>query len=203
MKFILASSSPRRRALLEQAGYEFDVIPSDVDEEQYPKNLLPPEIALHLAAEKAAFVVDLHPNAIVLAADTVVAFGDMPIGKPKDLADARTILTLLSGTTHLVVTGIVVRHKATNFQRRARVMSAVRMRNLTEAELEKYLATGLWQGKAGAYGIQDEETLGFSEPFVTRLSGSRSNIVGLPMRSVRVLLGEAGVEPATTKVCDD
>ena len=188
---------------MEQAGYEFDVIPSDVDEERYPKNLLPPDIALHLAGEKAAFVADMHPTSIVLGADTVVAFGDTPIGKPKDVNDARSILTLLAGTTHLVITGIVVRHKATNFQRRARVMSAVRMRPLAETELEQYLASGLWQGKAGAYGIQDEEALGFSEPFVMRISGSRSNIVGLPMRSVRVLLAEAGIDPISLRASDD
>lgn len=188
-RLILASASPRRRNLLEEAGYRFEVHPADIDEENYPVNLLPGELALRLAREKAAAVARQYPDAVVLAADTVVAFGDMILGKPRDAEHARQMLTLLAGTTHIVITGVAVRHQDRNFAQETRVMSAVRMRRLSKREIDQYIATGEWQGKAGGYGIQDED------PFVTRMSGSHSNIVGLPMSAARRLLAAAGVVP--------
>jgi septum formation protein len=188
-KLILASSSPRRQSLLRDAGYLFDVDPADIDEANYPASMLPSQIAAHLAESKAKVVAERHPNDVVLAADTVVAFGDQSLGKPDDEGHARKMLNLLSGTTHLVITGVSVMRLATRFARTTRVMSAVKMRIMTPAEIDRYVAGGDWKGKAGGYGIQD------NDPFVVRQAGSHTNIVGLPMTTARQLLHEAGIMP--------
>lgn len=189
-RLILASASPRRRTLLAEAGFNFDVQPAQIDEENFPTVILPAELALRLAREKAAAVAAQHPDAVVIGADTVVAFGDMILNKPRDEPHAREMLTLLAGTTHIVITGVAVQHLERSFVQATHVMSAVRMRRLSQHEIDKYLRTGEWQGKAGAYGIQDED------PFVTRMSGSHSNIVGLPMTATKRLLASAGIFPA-------
>ena len=188
-RLILASASPRRQSLLTEAGYEFVVHPADIDEENYPKGRLPSDVALYLANAKADAVAQRFPNDVVLAADTVVAFGDTLLGKPTDADHAREMLELLEGTTHIVITGVAVVHDVANFSRSARVMSAVRMRRLTHKQIDDYVAGGEWQGKAGGYGIQDQD------PFVTRTAGSHSNIVGLPMEATKKLLAEAGIRP--------
>ena len=190
---ILASGSPRRADLLRAAGYAFWVDPADVDESVHPAGLLPSELAVFLAAAKADRVAARHPTAVTLAADTVVAFGDRAIGKPADAADARSILTLLAGTTHVVITGVSIRRLDPPHAVDARVLSAVRMRFLSPADVETYLATDAWRGKAGGYGIQDET--GKDDPFVTKLAGCHTNIVGLPMTTTARLLKDAGIEP--------
>ncbi len=149
-RFVLASASPRRQELLRAAGYTFDVIASNVDESAYPTGMLPSAVAVHLSEAKARAVAALHPDCVVLAADTVVAFGDVTLGKPADENEARRMLGLLSGTTHIVITAVTVAHTAENFFKSARTMSAVRMRFLTPAEMEHYLGSGDWIGKAGA-----------------------------------------------------
>lgn len=184
---ILASGSPRRKELLSDAGYEFTVEPADVNEPAIARGKLPYEAALELAIAKADKVATAHPEAVVLAADTVVAFGDQKIGKPADLPAARRMLQLLSGTTHLVISGVAVVHVGGKFSRHARAGSAVRMRELTQEQIEAYLATGQWRDKAGGYGIQDPD------PFVECISGSHSNVVGLPMDLARELLDAAGI----------
>ena len=191
-RLILASASPRRQDLLREAGYAFVVTPANIDEDHVPDGLTPGPLAEHLAFEKARAVSRESPDDVILAADTVVAFGDVPLGKPADPDDARRMLELLGGTTHVVVTGVAVIHRAVNLVRRCRVMSAVHMRVLTPAEIDAYVASGQWQGKAGGYGIQDRD------PFVTRTAGCHTNIVGLPMTSTRRLLAEAGIYPAAT-----
>jgi septum formation protein len=185
-KLVLASASPRRQQLLREAGYDFTVFPANVDEDSYP-SLLPLELARHLSFEKAKAVAGRFPNDVVLAADTVVAFGDKPLGKPEDDEDARRMLSLLSGTTHIVITGVTLMHKATETRQTRTAMSAVRMRKLTSDEIERYVASKQWQGKAGGYGIQDHD------PFVTKMSGSHTNIVGLPMEMVQKMLEEMGI----------
>ena len=186
---MLASGSPRRQQLLREAGYAFEVVPADIDESAYPPGLLPGAIAEHLAVEKARAVAGRFADDVVLAADTVVAFGDRPLGKPADADDAHRMLRLLGGTTHLVITGVCVMRPADGFVRRSRVTSAVHMRPLSDAEIEQYVASGDWAGKAGGYGIQDDD------PFVTRISGCHTNIVGLPMTDAARMLSEAGVHP--------
>ena len=193
-RFILASASPRRQALLRDAGYEFEVDPPDIDENDYPQGMLPSAIALKLAEAKARAVAARHPDDVVLAADTVVAFGDTPLGKPADAPAAKTMLQLLAGTTHLVITGLCVMRQSPPFFKSTRVMSAVKMRSLTPGEVERYVASKEWEGKAGGYGIQDKD------PFVVRQSGSHTNIVGLPMSAARQLLEEAGIKPEKREV---
>jgi len=188
-RLVLASASPRRQQLLREAGYEFAVFPANIDEDSYP-NLMPIELARHLSFEKAKAVAGRFPNDVVLAADTVVAFGDRALSKPEDAEDARRMLKLLSGTTHIVITGITLMQKESEVQQTRAAMSAVRMRPLTPEEIDGYIATNQWEGKAGGYGIQDHD------PFVTKMSGSHTNIVGLPMELVEKMLGEANILPA-------
>ena len=190
-RLILASASPRRQQLLREAGYEFLVHPANVNEEDFPARMLPSSLAQLLAVRKAEAVAPRFPDDVVLAADTVVAFGDRPLGKPADAADALRMLDLLSGTTHVVITGVAVICRAARHSTSARVMSAVRMRQLTPDEIARYVASNEWQGKAGGYGIQDQD------PFVTRIAGCHTNIVGLPMTHTRRLLAAAGVTPDT------
>ncbi len=188
-RLILASTSPRRQNLLREAGYHFAVVAPDVDEDDFPPTLLPAELALFLARIKARSVAEHYPDDVVLAADTVVAFGDEILGKPEDATDARRMLRLLSGTTHIVVTGVAVAHLAKRFAQERRVMSAVQMRFVGTAEIDRYVETGLWEGKAGGYGLQD------GNPFIKGVTGCPSNVVGLPMSTTRLLLTAAGVEP--------
>lgn len=188
-RLVLASASPRRQELLHEAGYRFIVDPAHIDEDSVD-NLMPMELAVFLAEQKARAVAPRHPKQVVLAADTVVAFGDQPLGKPEDAAEARQMLQLLSGTTHIVITGISALCLQQNLHHSSASLSAVRMRPLNEQEIERYVQSGLWRGKAGGYGIQDPD------PFVIRMSGSLSNIVGLPMEITGELLARLGVYPA-------
>jgi septum formation protein len=188
-RLVLASASPRRQQLLREAGYEFAVFPANIDEDSYP-NLLPIELARHLSFEKAKAVAGRFPQDVVLAADTVVAFGDRALSKPEDVEDARRMLTLLSGTTHIVITGVTLMQKESEVQQTRHAMSAVRMRRLSREEIDGYIASNQWEGKAGGYGIQDQD------PFVTRMSGSQTNIIGLPMELVERMLGEVNIVPA-------
>jgi septum formation protein len=190
-RLILASASPRRRELLFSAGYDFEVHPADIDEEDYPVGTLPADLAQLLATLKAQALSARFPNDVILAADTVVAFGDRPLGKPANEIEAEQMLRLLAGTTHVVITGVCAMHTAAGFERATRVMSAVHMRDVTDKEIAAYVQSGDWRGKAGGYGIQDER----KEPFVTRMAGSHSNIVGLPMETTTELLKAAGVVP--------
>jgi septum formation protein len=186
-RLILASASPRRQELLREAGYAFIVSPADIDETDHPPGLPPGGVALYLARKKADAVADRFPDDVVLAADTVVSLHGQPLSKPSDAADARRMLAGLSGTTHAVLTGVALVHRSQGHSSSRLVSSDVHMRPLTPAEIDDYVAGGQWQGKAGGYGIQDED------PFVTRITGSLSNIVGLPMEDATVMLGEAGV----------
>jgi septum formation protein len=188
-RFILASASPRRAELLRDAGYEFEVEAPELDETKFPHAMMPVQVATYLAEEKARRVSARRPDEVVLAADTVVAFGDLLLGKPDNAEHARKMLQLLSGTTHIVITGVAVARAAEKMLRSGRAMSAVRMRFLTPAEIDRYIASGQWEGKAGGYGIQDHD------PFVTNQAGSTTNIVGLPMRLTKQLLAEAGITP--------
>jgi septum formation protein len=189
-RLILASASPRRQKLLREAGYDFQVHPANINEDDHPP-MLPAELAEFLASRKAQAVARFHPDNVVLGADTVVAFGDTILGKPRDDADARRMLQLLAGTTHVVITGVAVVRTAANFFTCSRVMSAVHMRDLTPDEVDRYVTGRQWEGKAGGYGIQDDD------PFVTRMSGCHTNIVGLPMPETIRLLTRAGIVPAT------
>jgi septum formation protein len=144
-------------------------------EERHP-GVEPGAYAESLAYFKARSVVGACFNKNILAADTIAVVGDEVIGKPADRDDARRILQLLSNTTHHVITGVALMHPARARRLLQHDVSTIRVRDLSEEMIESYLATGQWQGKAGAYGIQDS-----ADPFVERVEGSFTNIVGLPM----------------------
>jgi septum formation protein len=190
-RLILASSSPHRRDLLRQAGFAPLIHPSHFDESPLESaGLAPADLAMRLASAKAAIIAPLFPDDLVLAADTVVALADRTIGKAADAAQARQILTCLSGTTHQVITAVVVLGLSAKFHAAQCVTSSVRMLPLTPAQIDAYIATNDWQGKAGAYGIQD------NDPLVEMLTGCRTNIVGLPMTTVFKILSSAGLSPS-------
>ena len=181
---ILASSSPRRRELMEGTGLPFQVITADAEElkEGEPKALV-----MENARRKALEVWKLHPGCLVLGADTVVYQGDRVLGKPRDDSDARDMLRGLSGKWHSVFTGVCLIHPDGKEDVRADE-SRVRFVDLDEAAIDRYVKTGEPRDKAGAYAVQ-----GRAGMFVSRIEGSFSNVIGLPMHLVRSMLLEAGI----------
>jgi len=181
-RLVLASASPRRLDLLRQIGIEPEIVdPADIDETPLPAEL-PRLYAARLARLKAETVRARHPDAIILAADTIVACGRRILGKPETEAAARAFLTLLSGRRHRVVGAIVVVNPNGNISSRE-VVSQVLFKRLAKSEIAAYLATGEWQGKAGGYAIQ-----GKAAAFVAWMAGSYSNVVGLPLYETAQLL---------------
>ena len=198
-RLILASASPRRRQLLAEAGYAFAVEPADVDEDAFVGRVDPHDLPRRLAEVKADAVAARHAGepVVVLAADTVVysALGEV-LNKPRDRDDARRMMRTLSGTLHRVVTGYcAVRCDDPARRRSGAVRSDVLMRPLGDAEVEAYLDTGEWTGKAGGYGIQDTpgKAIGAGDLFIESITGELTNIVGLPMPQVIDALEELGV----------
>ena len=186
MRLILASSSPHRKELLAQVGILPDEIdPADLDETPLPGEL-PPKLAERLAAEKAKLVAARHPGAFVLGADTVVGCGRRILPKAESLAEARHCLALLSGRRHRVHGGIAVVTPAGRCVAR-HVTTAVVMKRIVAQELEAYLASEEWHGKAGGYAIQ-----GRAARFVREIIGSYSNVVGLPLFETIALLEGLG-----------
>lgn len=183
---VLASASPRRLELLKQIGLApARVDPAELDETPLPREL-PAAHALRLARAKAEAVAARHPGAVVLAADTVVACGRRILPKGADEATARRCLSLLSGRRHRVLGGVAVAAPGGEVRTRL-VTTIVVFKRLTEAEVDAYLASGEWRDKAGAYAIQ-----GRAARFVRFLSGSYSNVVGLPLYETAAMLGAAG-----------
>lgn len=198
LRLILASASPRRRQLLQEAGYRFDVEPANIDEQRAAGGIRPGSLPEFLAEKKAVAVVQRHARepVVVLAADTVVyTSGGQVLGKPADRDDARRIIRTLAGTLHSVVTGFCCVRCPDNQRRIGAARSDVVMRPLSANEIETYLDTGHWQGKAGAYGIQDTpgRQIGAGDPFIERIGGELTNIVGLPMPQVIDALEGLGV----------
>ena len=192
-KLILASASPRRLDLLRQAGIEPDfVVPADIDETPL-KAETPDKHALRLAIEKARAVAALHPDAFILAADTVVGCGRRILPKAEDEATAARCLALISGRRHRVLGGIALIAPGGRMATRL-VESAVVFKRLSAAETASYLASGEWHGKAGGYAIQ-----GRAAAYIRFMSGSYSNVVGLSLYDVHQLLagfGWGGSAPA-------
>jgi len=190
-RLILASESPRRAELLRQYGYRFDVIRPPLPEPAtLPGCTSPIAVAEALGYFKARSVAAHLITGIVLGADTVSALHGCIFGKPRDRADAARILSALMGTTHQVITGLGV-VDATSMRRRiVHEVTDVTMRAMSRAELDAYLDSGAWVGKAGAYGIQDH-----GDRFVTMCQGSFTNVVGLPMELTTDLLAEFGCRP--------
>ena len=184
MKLILGSASPRRLELLAQLGVVPDaILPADINEDPLPREL-PLAYAKRIARQKAA-AVPSDAGDLVLCADTTVAVGRRILGKPKDAGEAAAFLTLLGGRRHQVITAVTLRLGDRLWSRES--TSAVKMKRLSDAELNGYLASGEWQGKAGAYGIQ-----GLAGAFIPWISGSFTGIVGLPLAETSALLQAAG-----------
>jgi septum formation protein len=181
-RLILASASPRRRQLLEEAGFAFEVDPSDVEEPEPAPGVEPALYAADLAWRKAVAVATRRKAGLVLAADTVGAVDGAILNKPVDRAEAERMIRLQEGRDSDVLTGVCL-VRAENWEWAGAVeTSVVRFRILTDGERAGYLDSLRWQGKAGAYGVQDKD------PFVEVVRGSFSNVVGLPMERLEALL---------------
>ena len=192
LKLVLASGSPRRLALLNQLGVEPDrILPSTVDETP-KRNELPRNLARRLSLEKVqAALATMKAEAeqtesLVLAADTVVSVGRRILPKAEMIEEAATCLTLLSGRSHRVYTGLALATAKGHIRRRL-IETRVRFKRLSREDVESYLASGEWRGKAGGYAVQ-----GFAGAFVIKLNGSYSNVVGLPLYEVMTLLTGEG-----------
>jgi septum formation protein len=187
MRLILASASPRRAELLRTAGYSFDTMTVDVDERVRPGESAG-DYVRRLAMEKSARAFNVGTSAIVLAADTAVVVDEDILGKPLDDDDARRMLKRLSGRDHRVMTGFSLR---TASSERGGVESTdVSFAPLSADDLAWYVASGEGRDKAGGYAIQ-----GLASRFIPRISGSYSNVVGLPVARVAVLLDQLGCRP--------
>jgi septum formation protein len=195
VRLILASASPRRRELLARLGLPFDVQPSGVDERLTP-GVSAPALATALAWAKAADIADRlraggEGPAVVLGADTLVVLDGRPLGKPATRDEAHTMLRALRGRVHEVVTGVAVRlaapgdHDAT-----ATVTSRVVMRAYSDDDIDRYVATGEPDDKAGAYAVQ-----GAGGQLVARVEGCYTNVVGLPLHTTAQLLRAVGLAP--------
>jgi septum formation protein len=179
---VLASSSPRRRELLANAGIDFIVDPANVDETQHPDEA-PLDFAVRLATEKAEAVARRHSRDLVLGADTVVIVGLEVLGKPADSADAHLMLRTLRGRTHQVSTAIALlaRGKVSTHVE----TTAVSVGRITDEEIEDYVASGEPMDKAGAYAIQ-----GRASRWISRIEGDYFNVVGLPVAALWRMLSE-------------
>ena len=189
LPLILASASPRRKQLLSEAGFIFETLPPDDDaEDERLPNESPVEYVQRLAFQKANNVADKVERGIILGGDTVVVCGEEILEKPADKNEARKMLRQLRGQIHQVVSGLCLLKKE-NFskEQESRELSSrfattlLQMQPLSDMELETYLDTGQWQGKAGAFGYQD------GNDWITILEGSESNVVGLPLELFRTM----------------
>ena len=189
---VLASASPRRLELLGQIGLIPDLVePADIDETPRPREL-PAALALRLARDKASAVAARHPGAWVLGADTVVACGRRVLAKAGDASAARQCLTLLSGRRHRVHGSVSIVDPG-GVQRARRITTTVSFKRLTAGEIDRYIASDEWRGKAGGYAIQ-----GLAGAFVTSVNGSYFNVVGLPLyETLAVLRGSGFRHPET------
>lgn len=183
MRIVLASTSPRRRELLERAGFSFEVVPSPA-EEIHDSSLKPDVLCEHNATLKAAAIAAIRPDATVIGADTLVFIDDTPLGKPRSMDEARRMLRQLSGRTHRVCTGVCV-----VFPGRPPLAfhdtTEVAFLELGEAEIDAYFAKVNPLDKAGAYGIQEH-----GELIISGISGSFENVMGLPVDKVVAALRE-------------
>lgn len=184
---ILASASPRRKALLSQLGVPFSILVSGVSEHEDPATD-PVVMVNHNAKIKAEWVAARHAKHFVLGADTTVCIDGCSLNKPTDLEDAKRMLRQLSGKGHSVFTGLALLSKKANYQDFATVETKVFFRNLSESDISRYVAVVNVLDKAGAYAIQDHGDL-----IVERFEGSHSNVVGLPLETTKQMLVKAGL----------
>ncbi|MDE7161264.1 MAG: Maf family protein [Anaeroplasmataceae bacterium] len=181
-RIILRSASPRRKELLEQAGYKFLIDPSDVDE-SIDENKTPLENVKRLGLLKAIHHQEIYPNDILLGCDTIVVFQNKIYGKPKDEQDAYQMLKSLSGQKHQVMSGVGIAYKEHIFS--FACISNVYFKELTDKEIWDYIRTKECFGKAGSYAIQ-----GIGRSLIEKYEGSLNNIIGLPVEEVTEIIGE-------------
>ena len=188
-RLILASASPRRQALLEQLGIVPDrLVPAEIDETQIAFES-PTKLVIRLAETKAGCIAKQFPGSLILAADTVVACGRRVLAKAADEVEARRCLSLLSGRRHRVYSGLCVIDEDGRAHTKG-VVTSVTVKRLSREELDVYIASDEWRGKAGAYAIQ-----GLFSAYVRRINGSYSNVVGLPLCETVGLLRGLGYIP--------
>lgn len=191
-KLILASASPRRREILDTAGYSYEVIPSNADE--FKDGYAPAELVRLNALAKAREVCSrVDANCVVIGADTVVCLGDDILGKPKDEKEAFDMLKSLSGKAHYVVTGFAVVGKTG--EKSGACFTEVKFKNLTDEEINAYISTQEPMDKAGSYGVQERACL-----FVESFKGDYFNIIGLPITQIYPILKEYGIVPDWQKM---
>jgi septum formation protein len=193
IRFILASSSPRRRELLASIGLAFDVIPSAVPEERQPDET-PEEYVARLSRQKAAAVAEKSRDRWVIGADTTVVMGDEVLEKPRDANDAKRMLATIAGQTHVVYTGVTLKCLERGYVDTHVATTEVRMLPLTARDIEWYVATGEPMDKAGAYAAQ-----GVGGMFIDSIHGSYTNVVGLPLALLFQMLRRAGLEPLQSR----
>lgn len=180
-RLILASGSPRRRELLSRMGYDFEIQVPDVDEHvSGPAR----EVVGVLSRRKAEAVASARAEGVIIASDTLVSLDGAALGKPEDAADARRMLRALSGRVHEVFTGVTIIDAATGRAQTRVVRTGVCFCELSDAEIDGYVATGEPMDKAGAYAIQ-----GGAHGFVSALDGSYENVIGFPVDDIREMLG--------------
>lgn len=184
---ILASGSPRRKDFIKSLGLQFTVISPDVDETPKP-NELPQDLVVRLAKLKAEHIAKMHPEAVVIAADTIVVLDGEILGKPKDRNDAKAMIKKLSGKTHEVLTGYTVQKDSISYQGLEKTL--VTFANISDENIEGYVSSGECDDKSGSYAVQ-----GLATMFVEKVSGSVSSVVGLPICQVRALLEKFGITP--------
>ena len=189
---ILASSSPRRRELLESVGVNFDVMPSNIPEVRR-QGEAPEEYVARLSREKAEAIASRHRDRWVIAADTTVLLGDMLLEKPEGHADAARMLATIAGRTHIVYSGVTLQRMDRGYRDTRVSESEVRMLPLSSRDIEWYVGTGEPLDKAGAYAVQ-----GIGAMFIDSIHGSYTNVVGLPLALLFQMLRKAGLDPLSS-----
>lgn len=184
-KLILASQSPYRLELLRTAGYDVEAVPAEIPEPDLASFADLDAGLIHIATLKARAVLRRGARGLILAADTVGAAGKQVFAKPAHRADARRMLEAISGTVHEVLTGWCLLRTRDELCLAGVERTTITMRSWSSGELEDYLASGDWVGKSGAYGLQLPH-----DPFVTHLSGSAANVVGVPLERLAAVLAE-------------
>ena len=174
-RLILASNSPRRIVLLKSLGYHFDIVPHDI-EECIIGNVLPMELVQNLAFLKATDVARRVSNAIIISADTVIVHKKSILGKPKDVSDAKRILSMLSDSEHDIISGVCVMEMPSRKKMLRIERTHIKMKSMEDEEIDRYILTGEPMDKAGAYAIQGE-----GRKYIEKIDGSYSNAVGLPL----------------------
>jgi len=182
---ILASSSQGRAMVMAQTGIPFSIYAVNIDESSLDSER-PQDMVLRLSILKARAALKIFPKAFCIGADTVAVFGGHIFGKPHDAWEAKQMISTLSGQSHIVLTGLCVVDGVNNRQESAFEQSTVIFRKLNSQEIDIYIASGQWQGKAGGYAIQDDDSL------IESIQGSRSNVIGLPLELLEEKLKNLG-----------